>query len=56
MVLLCGHHHRLIHRSDWVVRLGLDRQPEFFAPVDKLAPETDREPPIARRNPFRRRT
>jgi hypothetical protein len=56
MVLLCGHHHRLIHRSDWVVRLGPDRQPEFFAPVDKLAPETDREPPIARRNPFRRRT
>ena len=31
-VALCGYHHRLIHRSDWTVRLGADRRPEFVPP------------------------
>ena len=31
-VLLCGHHHRLIHHGDWTVRLGPDRHPEFLPP------------------------
>jgi hypothetical protein len=32
-VLLCGHHHRLIHIGEWEVRLGPDRLPEFLPPV-----------------------
>ncbi|WP_308440435.1 hypothetical protein [Catellatospora citrea] len=31
-VLLCGHHHRVIHHEDWHVRLGHDRRPEFIPP------------------------
>ncbi|GAA1402879.1 DUF222 domain-containing protein [Catellatospora coxensis] len=31
-VLLCGHHHRVVHRDDWQVRLGHDRRPEFIPP------------------------
>jgi hypothetical protein len=33
LVLLCGHHHRVIHDSPWKVRINLaDRQPEFLPP------------------------
>jgi len=32
-VLLCAHHHRIIHHSDWQVRLGPDRRPEFVPPA-----------------------
>ncbi|WP_173163648.1 HNH endonuclease signature motif containing protein [Phytohabitans suffuscus] len=32
-VLLCGHHHRLIHAGQWTVRLGDDGLPEFTAPA-----------------------
>jgi hypothetical protein len=38
-VLLCGYHHRLIHRQTadpanrWTVRLGPDRRPEFLPPT-----------------------
>jgi hypothetical protein len=32
-VLLCGHHHRLIHCGEWEVRLGKDRLPEFLPPA-----------------------
>jgi hypothetical protein len=32
-VLLCGHHHRLIHGGDWQVRLGADGRPEFLPPA-----------------------
>ena len=32
-VLLCGHHHRLIHHSDWSVRPGADGRPEFIPPA-----------------------
>jgi hypothetical protein len=31
-VLLCGPHHRLLHHSDWQVRLGHDKRPEFLPP------------------------
>lgn len=31
-VLLCRHHHRLIHQGDWVVRLAADGHPEFVPP------------------------
>ena len=33
LVLLCGHHHRIIHHTPWEVRLSaLDGRPEFRAP------------------------
>lgn len=32
LVLLCRHHHRLIHGADWSVRMGADRLPEFIPP------------------------
>ena len=32
-VLLCGHHHRVIHDGEWEVRLGADRLPEFLPPA-----------------------
>jgi hypothetical protein len=33
LVLLCGHHHRVIHHSPWEVRLNPhDRRPEFLSP------------------------
>ncbi len=33
LVLLCGHHHRVIHHSPWQTRLNpKDRQPEFSPP------------------------
>ncbi|MFI6267772.1 HNH endonuclease signature motif containing protein [Micromonospora zamorensis] len=31
-VLLCGYHHRLIHRGDWMVRIAPDARPEFLPP------------------------
>jgi hypothetical protein len=31
-VLVCGHHHRLIHHSDWTVHIGPDGHPEFVPP------------------------
>ncbi|UOX89876.1 HNH endonuclease [Amycolatopsis sp. FBCC-B4732] len=33
LVLLCAHHHRLMHRSGWQVRLAADGHPEFLPPV-----------------------
>jgi hypothetical protein len=32
-VLLCGYHHRIIHRGDWTVRLAADELPEFVPPT-----------------------
>ena len=34
LVLLCRHHHRLIHQPDagWEIRLGADRRPDFIPP------------------------
>src|SRR4051794_21525447 len=37
LVLLCAHHHRLLHRSDWTVRMAKDGLPEFIPP-DYLDP------------------
>jgi len=31
-VLLCGYHHRLIHRGEWRVSIGADGHPEFHPP------------------------
>ena len=50
LVLLCGHHHRLIHRSDWTVRLAADGLPEFISPP--IVDVTQRP----RRNLYHRRT
>ncbi|MFD8495046.1 DUF222 domain-containing protein [Amycolatopsis sp. NPDC059657] len=33
LVLLCGRHHRLIHSSDWEVRIATDGYPEFIPPA-----------------------
>ncbi|MET8252732.1 DUF222 domain-containing protein [Micromonospora sp. NPDC005197] len=49
-VLLCGHHHRHVHQSDWAVRLGGDGHPEFVPPA-WLDPEQ-----LPRRNHYHRRT
>ncbi|MEV4387897.1 DUF222 domain-containing protein [Micromonospora sp. NPDC049580] len=49
-VLLCGHHHRHLHHTDWVVRLGGDGHPEFVPPA-WLDPDQ-----IPRRNQYHRRT
>ncbi|MEU5904088.1 DUF222 domain-containing protein [Micromonospora sp. NPDC047527] len=49
-VLLCAHHHRHIHHSDWAVRLGGDGHPEFIPPA-WLDPDQ-----LPRRNQYHRRT
>ncbi|MEU8331300.1 DUF222 domain-containing protein [Micromonospora sp. NPDC048839] len=48
-VLLCGHHHRHVHHSDWAVRLGDNGHPEFIPPA-WLDPDQ-----IPRRNHYHRR-
>ena len=32
LVLLCGRHHRLVHRSDWDVAMAADGRPLFHPP------------------------
>ncbi len=32
LVLMCAHHHRLLHRSGWDVRIAADGLPEFLPP------------------------
>ena len=32
-VLLCGFHHRVIHRRRWSVRIAADGHPEFIPPA-----------------------
>jgi hypothetical protein len=32
-VLLCGHHHRVIHQGEWLVRTAADGLPEFIPPA-----------------------
>ncbi|MET8199762.1 HNH endonuclease signature motif containing protein, partial [Micromonospora taraxaci] len=48
-VLLCGHHHRHIHHSNWTVRLGDNGRPEFVPPA-WLDPDQ-----LPRRNHYHRR-
>jgi hypothetical protein len=31
-VLVCGHHHRVIHHGEWTVRIATDGHPEFLPP------------------------
>lgn len=38
-VLLCRHHHTLIHHSGWQIYLGPDRHPWFIPPDDPAGPE-----------------
>jgi hypothetical protein len=33
LVLMCAHHHRLLHRSGWQVRIAADGLPEFLPPM-----------------------
>lgn len=33
LVLMCAHHHRLLHRSGWEVRIAADGFPEFLPPA-----------------------
>ncbi|MDS0134869.1 MULTISPECIES: DUF222 domain-containing protein [unclassified Amycolatopsis] len=33
LVLMCAHHHRLLHRSGWEVRIAPDGLPEFLPPT-----------------------
>ncbi|HET9518829.1 MAG TPA: DUF222 domain-containing protein [Actinoplanes sp.] len=49
-VLLCRQHHRTIHHTDWQVRLGPDKLPEFLPPSNL---DPTRRP---RRNIYHRRT
>ncbi|WP_405430404.1 DUF222 domain-containing protein [Micromonospora sp. NBC_00617] len=49
-VLLCGHHHRHVHHSEWTVRLGRDGHPDFLPPA-WLDPDQ-----LPRRNHYHRRT
>jgi hypothetical protein len=37
-VLLCGHHHREVHKNQWTIRIAADGQPEFQPPphIDPL--------------------
>ncbi|MCW2851337.1 MAG: endonuclease [Nocardioides sp.] len=32
LVLLCGHHHRTVHQTPWVLRIGEDGHPQFRPP------------------------
>jgi hypothetical protein len=32
-VLLCGHHHRIIHHRQWTIRIAADGLPEFIPPT-----------------------
>jgi hypothetical protein len=50
LVLLCRHHHRLVHEGDWTVRPASDRLPEFIPPP---VPGIAEHP---RRNRYHRRT
>ncbi|RLP93838.1 HNH endonuclease [Micromonospora sp. BL4] len=49
-VLLCGHHHRHLHHSDWTVHLNADGHPDFIPPA-WLDPTQ-----LPRRNHYHRRT
>jgi hypothetical protein len=32
LVLLCGHHHRVVHHGGWQVAMAADRRPQFLPP------------------------
>ncbi len=33
LVLLCGHHHRVIHHDGWTIQMGTDGHPWFLPPA-----------------------
>ncbi|UDF22621.1 HNH endonuclease signature motif containing protein, partial [Rhodococcus qingshengii] len=33
LVLLCGHHHRTLHHTEWRVEIGPDRKTVFYPPM-----------------------
>jgi len=33
LALLCGQHHRLLHHSEWTIRIATDGHPEFIPPT-----------------------
>ncbi|MDI9916115.1 HNH endonuclease signature motif containing protein [Rhodococcus sp. IEGM 1379] len=33
LILLCGHHHRLLHHTEWSVEIGDDRKTRFYPPM-----------------------
>jgi len=45
MLLLCGHHHRLIHSGPWEIITTAPGQFEFIAPGAHARPATARPPP-----------
>jgi hypothetical protein len=57
-VLLCGHHHRLIHCGEWQVRMGRDQRPEFVPPahVDPIRRPRRNHHRGPEERPFHRRT
>ena len=44
MILLCGHHHRLIHAAPWTIR-GTSPNDFTFDPPPDIRRQTGREPP-----------
>jgi len=44
LVLLCGHHHRVIHHDGWTVHIG-DRQLPVFSPPRWVDPDQQPRPP-----------
>ena len=53
-VLLCPHHHRLIHQSDWEIRFAADGVPEYLPPPWIDPTRTPRRNMI-HHNPFHQR-
>ncbi|WP_127782091.1 HNH endonuclease signature motif containing protein [Rhodococcus sp. X156] len=49
LVLLCGHHHRVVHHHGWAVTIGDDRQP-WFTPPAWIDPDGTPRPAHQRRH------
>lgn len=45
MLLLCGHHHRLIHAGPWTIEVSAPGQFEFVPPQTRSWHKTGRAPP-----------
>jgi hypothetical protein len=37
-VLLCGHHHHVVHRGEWAVVMAADGRPDFHPPPGSTRP------------------
>jgi Domain of unknown function (DUF222)/HNH endonuclease len=49
-VALCRHHHRLIHHTDWTIRIAADHRPDFIPPTHIDPTQTPRRNPYHPRN------